>query len=105
MVDGVESLTRFNRWSLKTWCQKNGTGLLATVHRPIRWLPTIATLRPEPSTFLTICDWLQRSAKIKLEHAICEQALDKANGNFREAFMALYDQYETRALRKMYLKA
>lgn len=99
VVDGIESLTGLNRWLMKTWCKRNKTGLLATVHRPGNGFPTIATLRPNSSTFLAICDWLQHPSKHKLDHETCLQAFKIANGNFREAFMTLYDQYELEAAR------
>ena len=99
VVDGVESISRLNRWLLKTWCRQHKTGLLATMHQPSQWLPTIATLRPESRAFLSIGDWLQRSTERKLDHESCSRALEVSNGNYREAFMTLYDQYESEARR------
>jgi len=94
IIDGVERLSKIHRWALKRACQTRDIGLLATVHRPNTWLPTIATLQPQRSIFVQIAEQLQSESVKKLEVDELESAFENSHCDFREAFMSLYDRYE-----------
>lgn len=94
IIDGVERLSRVNRWLISQVCRQRKIGLLATVHRPRYWLPTIVVLDPQRTTFLRIAEQLQQDCTIKLNVGEIESAFELANQNCREALMALYDRYE-----------
>ncbi len=94
IIDGVERLSRVKRWLISQVCRQRKIGLLATVHRPRYWLPTIAVIDPQRKTFLRIAEQLQQDCTIKLNVGEIESAFELANQNCREALMALYDRYE-----------
>lgn len=97
VVDGVESVSLFQRYALIAACRNHGNGLLLTTHRPLPGIPTIATLQPSCDQFLRIVE--QLAPHFRLDPNELKLAFHHNGGNIREALMDLYDRFEADALK------
>ena len=91
LVDSAEQLTRWNWWQLTRRSAKRGLGLMVTLHRPRRSLPTWLHCQATPELFLELLDELVPHPAPHWR-AIALAAYHQHSGNIREAFRELYDQ-------------
>lgn len=97
VVDGYEQLGWPARWSLGRVVRRRGAGLLVTLHRSIRGLPTVAATQASPAATTApverlIADLPQSSVTAD----DVRRSFERHDGNVREVFFELYDLYELR---------
>ena len=98
VVDGIESVNRFQRSSMLRHFRKNFWRVILTTHRPIWGVEKLSELKPSFDCFHSLCrQLLGRTATESDWPQKIETAFEAANGNFREAFFDLYDEYENSA--------
>ena len=93
IVDGLERWSIMNRQLLIQSANQKEFGLLATVHMPIRGLPLLCRLEPRLDIFEQIVTDLCADVTAFKQDEL-KDVFEKADGNFREGLMLLYDQYE-----------
>ena len=100
-VDGWGQVESYHRRIFIENCENLGIGLIVTVHRKRSRLPVIAEIQADFEIFTRIVRHLQRDSIIELNGGLVRDAFVQAAGNFREAFMSLYDDYEVRYREKI----
>ena len=94
VFDGWQRISRLNRYLFIKNCERFNHGLLVTSHRKTSGLTCLADLQPDRKIFFQLIRYLQRDSFFELDGSIAETAFADANGNFREAFMRMYDEFE-----------
>ena len=100
-VDGWGQVESYHRRIFVENCKNNRFGLVVTVHRKRSQLPVICEVQSDFEIFTRIVRHLQRNSIIELNGGLVREAYVAAAGNFREAFMQLYDDYEIRYRNKI----
>jgi len=98
VVDGIESVNWLQRSCMLQQFRKRYWAVVLTTHRPLARIKVLTELRPSLAKFNDLCEQLligsqsqnNWSEKTKL-------AYQNANGNFREAFFELYDEFESQS--------
>lgn len=83
-LDGSENAGALTSLRLRLRLRRAG-GVLATLHRPARWLPTLAVHRPDPAVFVAHACALDPGCADR-----AREAFAAARGNAHEAFRRLY---------------
>ena len=94
VVDGVESLSPFQRWCLVKSCLSRDCGLLLTTHRKRSGVPVIATLMPSLGQFEKIVQGLNGPPTTEVPAGKIQEAFELHGGDYREGLMYLYDFYQ-----------
>jgi hypothetical protein len=93
IVDGFEQLGRFAQWHLKHICRTRSWGLLVTAHEDVGLPSLYRTL-----TSIDLADELVESLlpadETRITRLEIHQAFRRHEGNLRQVFSDLYDQYE-----------
>lgn len=89
LIDGGEALGRFHWLRLIRRARRNGSGLVATVHRPCG-LPVLHTTAPNLSLALDLAARLAGDGWNDALAAVAEGAFHQNGGNMREVFRACY---------------
>ena len=87
LVDGFEQLPLLDRLKLRFRARR----LILTVHDPVWFVPILYRTEPHFSVFVQL---VRRMAAELPEEPTLRTVYDRANGNFRNAFFELYDQWE-----------
>lgn len=95
LVDGVERLNPLQRWGLASVCRRSGFGLLVTCHRRLARLPVLARLQPSLSHFRGVVEELLQGTDLRVPEEVVVAAYRRAGGDYREALMQLYDEYQS----------
>jgi hypothetical protein len=94
IVDGYEQLAFLERAKLRWRCWRRGTGLLITTHAAAFRFPKLLTLRPCHGLAASLFNRLMSGFQpLVAEHAAVA-SFSRHNGNLREVWFDLYDQYE-----------
>lgn len=98
VIDGIESVNAFQRNCILREVGKHAWRVILTTHRALWRIPVLTTLSPSLEVFEDLCsrlicsdlaNWNKEDWRPRIE-----TAYGNANGDFREAFFELYDQYE-----------
>ena len=89
LVDGFEQLPLLDRLKLRFLARR----LILTVHKPVWFVPILYRTEPQFSVFVQLVR--QMAAELP-EESTLRTVYNSANGNFRNAFFELYDQWEMR---------
>lgn len=92
VVDGYEQLGWFGRWWLRTRSRGRRCGLLVTTHTTCTGLPVVYN---SPHNLIVLKQLVRQLSEQPLADELIEKSYERVNGNMREAFMLLYDEYET----------
>lgn len=92
LVDSAEQLSRWNWWRLVRQSAERNQGLIATVHRPSRLLPTWFRTETSPELFWELFQELV-PGDAEAWRAPALESYRRHRGNIREAFRELYDQF------------
>jgi energy-coupling factor transporter ATP-binding protein EcfA2 len=100
IIDGIERITRLNRWLMLTHLRREQAGVLITSHRRLHGIATICETTPGIDVLHRLVSYLlrkhelPRSYRRKFENGWAVWAYQKSQGNLREALMLLYDRFE-----------
>ena len=92
LVDSAEQLSCWNWWRLVRESARRNQGLVATVHRPSRLLPTWVRTQTTPDLFLELLAELVPLGDENWKTAALN-SYQGHRGNIRNAFRELYDRY------------
>ncbi len=95
-VDGIERLSSWRRiWLLKRHgfgkTSSTSGGIVATIHRRSRALPTLVETEPDFETFVILLGRLDVATKDVVGQS--KTLFERHNGNIRLVLRSLYDQY------------
>ena len=93
IIDGYEQLSVCSRVWLWWKRRRFGFGLLITVHRPIFGWPVLYETAPNRETYKRIVQTLLKN-EAEMDSRMLESLFTKHQGNLREIFLELYDQWE-----------
>jgi hypothetical protein len=97
VVDGYEQLPVWTRGWLRWQCQRRGAGLLLTSHHSVG----LPELWQTDTSLRLACDltrrWLTPGEQARLGATDIARAFERCNGNLRELWFTLYDQFEAGA--------
>lgn len=101
LIDGWQRFSRLNRHLFIENCRRLGHGVLVTSHRVTSRLPVLVKIESDRKIFFHLVRYLQRDSFFELDGAVVADAYEAAEGNFREAFMTLYDAFEAEKRQKL----
>lgn len=90
IVDGIERISRLNRWLLMRSCRLEKFGLIVTTHRPIRGLPILHCIQPDVMNFREMVNRLSPDTFSQEE---IDRVFYDHDGDQREALLSLYDRF------------
>ena len=93
IVDGFEQLSGFSRWRLRHTCRNKSWGLLVTAHADVG-LPNIYRTRTTIELAYTLVEYLVAETRETISRQDVQQTFRRHDGNLRQVFSDLYDQYE-----------
>ncbi len=107
VIDGFEQLGILSQLAIVARSMRSGCGLLVTAHRPLPWLRTVYRTATDEKLALDLAnDLLQRAEdrhrnlfhveptnNWKLDRERLARHFDDCDGNLREVFLRLYDDY------------
>ncbi len=95
VVDGYEQLRWWRRYQLQRSCRQRKCGLLVTCHRSLG-LPWLWEARPDELLFRQLVRDLLAAHPVSqpLSEEVLSSVWQRHQGNFREAFMELYDRVQ-----------
>lgn len=98
VVDGLERIPLLHRVAFTRFAksQKDRTRFIVTAHRKIFGWPLISELQPTFEQFSLVAGQLIRTSgagrsEVALDESVLRDAYTKADGNYRDAVMLLYD--------------
>ena len=95
IIDGYEQLSACSRVWLWWKRRQFGFGLLITAHRPIFGWPVLYETAPNRETYKRIVQILLKN-EAEMDSQMLDSLFTKHQGNLREIFLELYDQWEER---------
>lgn len=90
-IDGMEQLTRWERFRIRRCCRRLRIGLLVTAHSSVR-LPTIWTTKVDARLAKQVVARLDPASLI--DTSDFDQLLFRHQGNLRDLLFDLYDRFE-----------
>jgi len=94
-MDGFGKLNWLTRMSLRRYCCDNRVTLVPIVHRRLKGVPLLYATIPNAVEFAALSRWLQRNLPRPVISAeLAKAAWIRHEGDYREAFMELYDHYQ-----------
>jgi len=93
IVDGFEQLSRLSQWRLRHTCRTRSWGLLITAHRDVG-LPNLYRTSVTIGLAHALVEFLAHDAEEPIARADVQRAFRSHDGNLRQVFADLYDQYE-----------
>ena len=88
-VDGFEQLSLYRR----LWLLFRAKRIILTIHRPVWFMPVLYRAKPLFSIFVQLVRLMTTEAP---DESTLRAVYDRSDGNFRNAFFELYDQWEKR---------
>ena len=95
IIDGYEQLSVCSRVWLWWKRRRFGFGLLITVHRPIFGWPVLYETTPNREACKRIVQILLKN-EVEMDSQMLDSLFTKHQGNLREIFLELYDEWEER---------
>jgi energy-coupling factor transporter ATP-binding protein EcfA2 len=95
IIDGYEQLGRWHRWRMAQRCRRRDWGLLVTCHQPLKF-PVLYQTGVDISLALWLVRELLPPGEERIRDEDVRTAFQAQDGNLRETFFALYDDYEAR---------
>jgi hypothetical protein len=93
IMGGMEKIGFLHRWLTLRQFRKTKSGVIATTHRPISFLPILARIAPDWEHFKRIVQNLTTNGPAVAE-SIVRQAFVTSEGNYRIALRLLYDHWQ-----------
>jgi len=99
IIDGYEQFSVYSRLWLWWKRRQFGFGFLITAHRPIFGWPVLYETAPNRETYKRILQTLLKN-EVEMDSQMLDSLFTKHQGNLREIFLELYDQWEENSSRK-----
>jgi len=94
LLDGYEQLPLCRRFLLRYQFRNKAAHLVWTTHTPAWFVPVLYKTNPKFECFRQLAEILLEKQNVKIDEACLKKVFTESNGNFRDAFMSIYDVFE-----------